>query len=136
MANNATRENTYGKDGIDGAGVGRTLGLSSLILGIGALLFSWVPIMGSVFGIVAFVLGITAIVKSLGAKKRVTAAGREARTGGAFGLGLIGVFTGAIAIAINLAIYFVAQNAIDACEHIDKTTAEYQKCLSDELGTK
>ena len=41
-------------------------------------------IIGAPFGAVAVVLGLIAIVKSIGAHKRVSAAGREPRTGGAF----------------------------------------------------
>nr|WP_240394067.1 hypothetical protein [Corynebacterium lactis] len=124
----------YGPDGIDGSAVGRNLGLTALVLGIGGLLLSW-ALVGGVIGIVAVVLGVVAVVKSFGAKRRVQAAGREARTAGAFGLGLIGIVTGLAAIAVSAALLYVAQSAIANCGHLDRTSAEYAKCISEQTGT-
>ncbi|ALA67293.1 hypothetical protein CLAC_05680 [Corynebacterium lactis RW2-5] len=143
MAMNRNRSNeeqlidvrdTYGPDGIDGSAVGRNLGLTALVLGIGGLLLSW-ALIGGVIGVVAIVLGVIAIVKSVGAKRRVAAAGREARTAGAFGLGLIGVITGLAAIAVSAALLVVANAALQKCDHLDHTAAEYQQCISNETGT-
>ncbi|MFD5867093.1 hypothetical protein ACFWGD_00565 [Corynebacterium sp. NPDC060344] len=135
MSNPAT--DGYGPDGIDGSAVGRQLGLISLAIGMGALITS-AFIIGAPFGVVAVVLGIIAIVKSIGAHKRVEAAGRQPRTGGAFGMGLIGVITGGLAIAIALALFVAAQNLVDEadqkCGHLDNTSAEYQECFRDNVG--
>ncbi|MFD6727905.1 hypothetical protein ACFWB5_04655 [Corynebacterium xerosis] len=130
MSNPAT--DGYGPDGIDGSAVGRQLGLISLAIGLGALITS-AFIIGAPFGAVAVVLGLIAIIKSIGAHRRIEAAGREPRTGGAFGMGLIGVITGGLAIAISLALLVAANNIVEeadkACGHLDKTTAEYADCL-------
>ena len=48
-------------------------------------------------------------------------------------MGLIGVITGGLAIAISLALLVAANNIVEeadkACGHLDKTTAEYADCL-------
>ena len=131
MSNPAT--DGYGPDGIDGSAVGRQLGLISLAIGLGALITS-AFIIGAPFGAVAVVLGLIAIVKSIGAHRRIEKAGRQPRTGGAFGLGLIGVITGSLGIAIGMAIYVTAQNAHERCEHHEYNTPAYNECITNELG--
>lgn len=133
MDKNSPEFQTYGPDGIDGSSVGRTMGLASLVLGVGGLLLSW-AILGAAIGIIAIIVGLVAIVKSMGAKRRVAAAGREPRTSGAFGLALVGIITGIASIAVASALYFVALEAVEKCDHIDKTTEEYQKCLREQAG--
>ncbi|WP_295628506.1 hypothetical protein [uncultured Corynebacterium sp.] len=130
----STARDGYGPDGIDGSAVGRQLGLISLVLGLGALITS-AFIIGAPFGAIAIVLGLIAIVKSIRAHRRVERAGRQPRTGGAFGMGLIGVITGGLAIAISLALLFAANDIVEdaekACGHLDKTSPEYAQCFSD-----
>ncbi|MFC3850714.1 hypothetical protein ACFORJ_11135 [Corynebacterium hansenii] len=130
MSNPAT--DGYGPDGIDGSAVGRKIGLVSLVIGIGALITS-AFVIGAALGMVAVVLGLIAIVQSIGAHKRIEQAGREPRTGGAFGMGLIGVITGGLAIAISLALIVAAFNffedAEEKCGHLDRTSPEYAECL-------
>lgn len=135
MSNPATDD--YGPDGIDGSAVGRRLGLTALGFGMGGLLTSWLAFVGGPIGVVAVILGITAIVKSVGAHSRVEKAGRQPRTGGAFGLGLIGVITGALAIAIAAALYVAALEVEEAqkkCEPLGITTVEYQDCMREETS--
>lgn len=127
-----TADRTYGPDGIDGAAVGRKMGLIALILGMGGLITS-AFLIGIPLGAVAVVLGITAIVKSIGAHRRVEKAGRQPRTGGAFGLGLIGVITGALGVAIGLAVYITAQNLNEKCEQYPFGSDEYNQCISESL---
>lgn len=127
----------YGPDGIDGATVGRQLGLISLAIGMGSLLTSWLPFVGAPVGAVAVVLGVVAIVKSVRAHGRVERAGRQPRTGGAFGLGLIGVITGALAFAISAALYAAGvayTDADQACAGHERGSVEYQDCVKKELG--
>lgn len=133
MDNYSANDRTYGPDGIDGSAVGRNLGLASLVLGVGGLLLSW-AIIGAGIGAIAIVIGLVAIVKSMGAKRRVAAAGREPRTSGAFGLALVGIITGIASIAVASAIYLTALSAVEKCDHLEKTTIEYQKCLREQSG--
>lgn len=135
MINPAT--DGYGPDGIDGSSVGRQLGLVSLVTGLGGLITS-AFIIGAPVGAIAVILGLIAIVKSIGAHKRIEAAGRQPRTGGAFGMGLIGVITGALAIAISLALIVAAQKVIEEadekCGHLGNTTPEYAECVRDNVA--
>lgn len=123
----------YGPDGIDGAGVGRQMGLFAMVLGMGGLITS-AFLIGIPIGAVAVVLGLTAIIKSIGAHRRIEKAGREPRTGGAFGLGLIGVITGSLGIAIGMAIYVTAQNAHEQCQEHELNSPAYNECISNQLG--
>lgn len=132
-ANAGATATSYGPDGIDGAAVGRTLGLSSLVLGIGGLLLSW-ALIGGIVGLVAVICGVMAIVKSQRAKQRILAAGRQPRTGGALGLGIIGIITGIAAIAITAALLVAAQDAINNCAHLDPESEQYRECLLEQTG--
>ena len=135
MSNPAT--DGYGPDGIDGSPVGRQPGLVSLVTGLGGLITS-AFIIGAPVGAIAVILGLIAIVKSIGAHKRIEAAGRQPRTGGAFGMGLIGVITGALAIAISLALLVAANNVVEEankhCGHLGNTTPEYAECVRDKVA--
>ncbi|HHU45879.1 MAG TPA: hypothetical protein GXZ46_09700 [Actinomycetales bacterium] len=133
MSSKTTPTDGYGPDGIDGARVGRQMGLISMVLGMGGLITS-AFLIGIPIGAVAVVLGLTAIIKSIGAHRRIEKAGRQPRTGGAFGLGLIGVITGSLGIAIGMAIYVTAQNAHERCEHHEYNTPAYNECITNELG--
>ncbi|WP_448850901.1 hypothetical protein [Corynebacterium sp. 335C] len=122
----------YGPDGIDGSARGRTIGLASLVLGIGGLLTS--PFMfGGVIGVVAIVLGIVAIVKSRAANKRVKAAGREPRTGGALGLGVVGIITGIAAVIIPIVIMQTVGQIMDECSHLPENSPEHGQCLVEKV---
>lgn len=125
----------WGPDGTDGSAHGRTIGLASLVLGIGGLLTS--PfLIGGIIGIVAIVLGIVAIVLSRRANARVKAAGREPRTGGALGLGVIGIITGIVAVIIPVVLLQTAERVMGACEHLEPGTPEYQRCIADQFENK
>ena len=107
----------------------------SLVLGIGGLLTS--PfLIGGIIGIVAIVLGIVAIVLSRRANARVKAAGREPRTGGALGLGVIGIITGIVAVIIPVVLLQTAERVMGACEHLEPGTPEYQRCIADQFENK
>lgn len=118
----------WDKDGIDGSGVGRKASLAAILLGIIAIVFSWV-IVGAVFGGFAIICGIVAIVQAAGARRRVQAAGRQASVGGPTGLGIVGIILGVAGIAVSVLLLITANDAIDRCGHLDKTTAEYQECV-------
>ncbi|MDO5029191.1 MAG: hypothetical protein Q4E11_01235 [Corynebacterium sp.] len=124
----------YGPDGIDGAAVGRGVGVAALLTGVIGILFSWV-LVGGIVGVVAVVLGIVAMVKSQGAKKRIADAGRMPRTSGVFGLGIVGIITGLVAVAVSLLLYTASEDAISKCDNLERTSAEYADCISKNMGT-
>jgi hypothetical protein len=72
--------------GTDGVAV------AALIVGILALLVSWIPVLGAIGGIVALVLGLVA-------RNRIKKSGA-----GGNGMAVTGIVTGAVSIAINIAI--------------------------------
>ena len=110
MSSKTTPTDGYGPDGIDGARVGRQMGLFSMVLGMGGLITS-AFLIGIPIGAVAVVLGLTAIIKSIGAHRRIEKAGRQPRT-----------------------IYVTAQNAHERCEHHEYNTPAYNECITNELG--
>lgn len=118
----------WGKDGIDGSGVGRKSGLAATILGIVAIVLSW-AIVGAFIGAAAIILGIIAIVQAIGARRRVRAAGRQPSVSGSTGLGIVGIVLGVVGIAVSAFLLISANDAIDRCGHLDKTTSEYQQCV-------
>jgi hypothetical protein len=66
--------------------------VAAMIVGILAILVSWVPVLGAIVGIVALVLGVVG-------RSRIKKSGA-----GGNGMAVTGIATGAVAIAINIAI--------------------------------
>ncbi len=120
------------KYGADGSKAGRTLGLISLVLGIGTMLLSW-AIFGAVLGVIAIVIAIVAIVMSARAKRAVKAAGGTPRTGGAKGLAIIGIVTSAIGIAIAVFLLVLANDLIENCQQYQDDQEQYIECLQERL---
>lgn len=85
------------------------LALAALIVGISALVFCWVPVLGLLLGIVAVVLGI------LGMKKATDGSGK--------GLAIGGLATGALALLIGLfvtvTVLFLANAVDDSLDEVD-----------------
>ncbi|WP_075691890.1 hypothetical protein [Corynebacterium sphenisci] len=118
----------YGPDGIDGAGVGRNLGLAALVLGIGGLLTS--PfLIGAGFAAVAIILGVVAILRARGARRRVLAAGRAPRTAGAQGLAGIGIATGVLAIVVVIVLFQAGSALAERCAGLEDDPMAYRECL-------
>jgi ABC-type transport system involved in multi-copper enzyme maturation permease subunit len=113
---------------------GQTMGVLALIFGVGGLLMSWI-LVGGVLGVFGIVLGIIAMVKALNAKKRKQAAGEPAVIGGAFGLGIVGIITGLVAVVVSMLLYTASEEAISKCDNLDRTSAEYADCISKNMGT-
>lgn len=133
-AESSPKSEGYGSDGIDGAAVGRGFGVAALLTGVIGILLSWV-LVGGFVGAVAVVLGVVAMVKSQGAKRRVAEAGRMPRTSGVFGLGIIGIVIGLVAVAVSVLLYVASEDAISKCDNLDRTSAEYADCISKNMGT-
>jgi len=81
------------------AHVGNGLGVASLVTGIVAFVFGWVPFFGFAAGVVAVILGIIALKKAAGAK----------------GFSIAGIITGGIGVLWSLivtVIFFIALLAL------------------------
>jgi hypothetical protein len=77
-----------------GGGSQRTDGvaIAALVVGILAILMSWIPVLGAIVGVTALVLGLVG-------RSRINKSGA-----GGKGMAVTGIATGAVAIVINLAI--------------------------------
>jgi hypothetical protein len=99
-----------GTAGTDGVAV------AALIVGILALLVSWIPVLGAIGGIVALVLGLVA-------RNRIKKSGA-----GGNGMAVTGIVTGAVSIAINIAI--IAFFVIAGGDFFDEVST-YVECVEE-----
>lgn len=113
---------------------GLGVGVLALVFGIGGLLMSWIPV-GAVLGVIGIGIGILAMVKAVAAKRRAQSAGDDAALSGSFGLGIVAIVMGAAAVVVSLILHWSVEDAMTKCDKFERTSSEYSRCISTEMGT-